>query len=72
MPYLRPPNREEYPYTPYEFTNKELDEYLSRAKNETIDSLYQKAKSIVKKYNDQDAYKQKPLSHRYHMVVFSR
>jgi hypothetical protein len=55
---LRPPNREEYPYTPYEFANaEELEEYLKRAKVETIDSLYQKAKSIVKIYNDQDEYK---------------
>ena len=59
---LRPPHREEYPYTPYEFTSEELDEYISRAKNETIDSLYQKAKSIVKKFNDQDEYKQNLLA----------
>jgi hypothetical protein len=52
---LRPPNREEYPYTPYEFANVEqLRRYIEVAKNETIDSLYQKAKYIVKKYNDQD------------------
>jgi hypothetical protein len=56
---LVPPNREEYPYTPYEFADtQELDEYLKRAKAETIDSLYQKSKAIVKKYNDQDEYKQ--------------
>jgi hypothetical protein len=55
---LRPPNREEYPYTPYEFADtNELEEYLKRAKAESIDSLYQKAKAIIKKYNDQDDYK---------------
>jgi hypothetical protein len=55
---LRPPNREEYPYTPYEFTRTdELNEYFERAKRETMDSLYQKAKFIVKKYNDQDDHK---------------
>jgi hypothetical protein len=55
---LRPPNREEYPYIPYEFRDEqELEEYLKLAKAETIDSLYQKAKSIIKKYNDQDEYK---------------
>jgi hypothetical protein len=60
---LVPPNREEYPYTPYEFVDsQELDEYHKRAKAETIDSLYQKAKSIVKKYNDQDEYKQNLLA----------
>jgi hypothetical protein len=52
---LRPPNKEEYPYTPYAFVNeKELEEYLRRAKSETIDSLYNKGKLIVRKYNDQD------------------
>ena len=35
----------------------ELAEYLRSAKSETIDSLYQKSKSIIKKYNDQDDYK---------------
>jgi hypothetical protein len=55
---LRPPNREEYPYLPYEFKDEqELEECLKRAKSETIDSLYQKAKSIIKKYNDQDEHK---------------
>jgi hypothetical protein len=52
---LRPPNREEYAYTPYEFVDQqELEDYLRRAKSETIDSLYKKGKSIVRKYNDQD------------------
>jgi hypothetical protein len=56
---LRPPNLEEYPYEPYGFAGAgELADYLKRAKDESIYSLYQKWKSIVKKYNDQDEYKQ--------------
>jgi hypothetical protein len=52
---LRPPNREEYPYLPYEFADEqELAEYLRCAKLETKDSLLGKAKSIARKYNDQD------------------
>ena len=52
------PCREEYPYTPYEFVNEEqLQRYLEIAKHETIDSLYQKAKYIVRKYIDQDEHK---------------
>jgi hypothetical protein len=55
---LRPPSRDEYSYMPYEFKDEEeLERYLRRAKSETIDSLYQKAKSIAKQYNDQDDYK---------------
>jgi hypothetical protein len=55
---LRPLNREEYNYIPYEFKDEEeLKTYFGRAQKETIDSLYQKAKSIVRKYNDQDEYK---------------
>jgi hypothetical protein len=55
---LRPPNREDYPYTPYEFKDElELEEYLRRAKSETIDTLYQRAKAIVRKYTDQDDHK---------------
>ena len=57
--FLRPPNAEEYPYEPYEFANPaELEHYLNRVKKESIHSLYQKWKSIVNKYNDQDKYKQ--------------
>jgi hypothetical protein len=60
---LRPPSREDYPYTPYEFADEqELAQYLSRAKAETIDTLYQKGKAIVKKYTDQDEYKQNLLA----------
>ena len=60
---LRPPNREEYPYQPYEFADEEeLAEYLRRAKLEDKDSLYDKAKSTVLKYNDQDTSKLNLLS----------
>ena len=55
---LVPPSAEEYPYEPYQFTTiEEVRAYVSRAKEETIDSLYQKSKSIVHKYNDQDEHK---------------
>jgi hypothetical protein len=55
---LVPPDPEEYPYEAYDF--KDMDEvlsYVERAKIESRDSLYQKSKLIVKKYNDQDDYK---------------
>ena len=57
---LRPPSAEEYPYEPYEFVDEtELEYYLNRAKDKatTKYSLYQRWKSIVKKYNDQDEHK---------------
>jgi hypothetical protein len=55
---IKPPNIEEYPYEPYEFVNiEEVRSYFDRAKKESIDSLFQKAKSIVLKYNDQDEHK---------------
>jgi hypothetical protein len=55
---IKPPNQEEYPYVPYDFKNmKEVRLYEERAKGESICSLLQKAKSIVKKFNDQDDYK---------------
>jgi hypothetical protein len=58
MRIIKPPNQEEYPYVPYEFKNmEEVHLYEERAKKESIYSLLQKAKSIVKKYNDQDNYK---------------
>lgn len=53
---IRPPNAEEYPYTPYEFADEsELNDYFSRAN--TINSraeLYQIAKGFFGKYVDQD------------------
>jgi hypothetical protein len=54
---IKPPNPEEYPYEPYEFANMEVTLYKKNADNESIDSLYEKAKSIVQKYNDQDNHK---------------
>jgi hypothetical protein len=55
---IRPPTTEEHPYEPYEFSDlKEIESYKQRARKETVHSLYQKAKSIVHKYNDQDPEK---------------
>ena len=55
---IKPPNPEEYPYEPYEFANiEEVTSYKKMAGNESIDSLYEKAKSIVQNYNDQDNHK---------------
>jgi hypothetical protein len=60
---LRPPNRDEYSYRPYEFLNmNELRRYRKLADAESFDSILQKAISIVKKYNDQDEYKLKLLA----------
>jgi hypothetical protein len=55
---LRPPEREEYPYTPYEFeTMDELEFYMEKAKQMTLDDLYIKCKnSIISKYIDQDRH----------------
>jgi len=53
---LIPPSHEEYPYIPYEFTKQEFDNYVKLARTESIDTLYQKALSLVKLYNDQDEY----------------
>ena len=55
---LIPPNREEYPYEPYEFSNmEEVRKLVEVAKTISIDSLYLWAKQYVKEYNDQDDYK---------------
>src|SRR5215212_4151817 len=57
---LRPPEREEYPYTPYEFSSlEEINRYKDKILNENIDIdfLFQKSKSIISKYNNQDDYK---------------
>jgi hypothetical protein len=52
---IRPPSAEEYPYTPYEFTDEaELNEYFSRAKDISKDQLYSTAKAHFQKYVDQD------------------
>jgi hypothetical protein len=56
---ILPPYSKEYPYESYEFTNMEdVFLYIERAKQESIASLYDKAKSVVKKYNEQDEYTQ--------------
>jgi hypothetical protein len=50
-----PPHEEEYPYEPYIFQDaNEPNYYLQRAKKETIHSLYQKVKRVVKLFNDID------------------
>jgi hypothetical protein len=52
---FRPPFEEEYPFIPYEFkNNEEPNQYLQLAKQETVDSIYEKIKSMVKKLNDID------------------
>ena len=54
---LRPPNIEEYPYTPYEFeSNDDLSFYIEKAREITLDELYKHSKSIFLKYVDQDQY----------------
>jgi hypothetical protein len=60
---LIPPSKDLCSYIPYEYENCKINDlkskslnnyYLPLAKNETIDTLYQKIKSIVRKYNDVD------------------
>jgi hypothetical protein len=52
---IRPPHLEEYPYDPYEFADTGQPQYyLNKARKETIDSIYQKIKNVVTKYNDVD------------------
>jgi hypothetical protein len=56
---IHPPKPEEYPYEAYEFAS--IDEVLSYAKvakQESFDSLYDRAKYLVQEYNDQDPHKQ--------------
>ncbi|HSF51355.1 MAG TPA: hypothetical protein VLA74_11390, partial [Nitrososphaeraceae archaeon] len=57
---LRPPEREEYPYTPYEFSGlEEIKHYKDFIINNNIDIdyLFQTCKSIISKFNNQDNYK---------------
>lgn len=55
---IRPPAIEKCPFTPYEFESREeLNSYLERAKNISIDALYLRWKKIVYTYNKQDKYK---------------
>ena len=52
---IRPPHLEEYPYEPYEFRDAgEPQYYLNKARNGTIDSIYEKIKSMVSQFNDVD------------------
>jgi hypothetical protein len=52
---LRPPCIEEYPYEPIEFSFlEEITRYERMALNETIETLYQKIKTAVSLYVDQD------------------
>ena len=52
---LLPPYIQAYPYDPYTFNDtEELDHYLQRAKQETIDTLYRKIKHYVRLFNDID------------------
>ena len=70
---IKPHNQEEYPYEPYEFKNlQEVYLYEEKAKKESIASVYQKGKSIVTKYNDQDEHKLVILGSRYCVVILSR
>ncbi len=55
---IKPPNPEEYPYEPYEFVDvNEAKAYLVKARKESLDTLFEKAMSIVEEYNDQDKQK---------------
>ncbi|HET6726646.1 MAG TPA: hypothetical protein VFH19_01310 [Nitrososphaeraceae archaeon] len=54
---LRPPEKEEYPYKPYEFESiEELQEIISNALNISKDELYTNSKSVFRKYVDQDEH----------------
>ena len=52
---LRPPEIEEYPYTPYEFSSlEEINRYKDKIidDNIDIDYLFQQSKSIISKFNN--------------------
>ncbi len=52
---LVPPGIEEYPYEPIEFESiEEVNKSVQRAKNESIDTLYQNIRNIVSLYVDQE------------------
>ena len=52
---LRPPNEDEYPYTPYSFESyDELNFYIQKAREVTKDQLFKFSKNIFSKYVDQD------------------
>ena len=57
---LRPPESEEYPYSPYEFTSlEEINRYKDFIINNRIDIdyIHQNSKSIITRFNNQDDYK---------------
>lgn len=57
---LKPLEREEYPYTPYEFLSLfEIDRYKDKiiGENVDVDYLFKKSKSIISKFNNQDEFK---------------
>jgi predicted ribosome-associated RNA-binding protein Tma20 len=54
---LYPPSMEEYLHEPYDFRSKDdIVAFIQRARKETIFSLYEKGKSIVSKYIDQEEH----------------
>ena len=60
---IKPPEAEEYPYEPYEFSSmEEVNTFLMMTKQRSIYHIYDWLKTTVKKYNDQDEYKQILLS----------
>jgi hypothetical protein len=55
---ILPVEKESYPYGPYEFVNlKEVEAIFREAQAETIDTVYEKARLLVEKFNDQDSTK---------------
>jgi hypothetical protein len=55
---LRPPQgEEESPYTPYSFeSNEELEFYIQKARQISLEGIYFKGKSLFSKYVDHDEY----------------
>ena len=54
---LRPPNIEEYPFTPYSFdSNEELHFFMQKAREITLDELFKYSKTKFLRYVDQDKY----------------
>jgi len=52
---LKPPHVEDCPFEPYKFRDvMEIHEYIKRAHQETIDSLYDKNRLYAKKFNEMD------------------
>ena len=55
---IRPPTQDEYPYTPYNFSNiEEVNKFVSKVKGmKSVGPLYLFAKDIYKKHIDQEDY----------------